>query len=180
VTGFYAWQLTFENNPNAMHDLVDRVQQALQVPGLDLVPLSGLHLTRQGLGFTDEVNGRDLIEIIDAARRLCAKLRPLELTLGPVDPDAEGVGLLVQPWAAVEELRSILRTAIGCVWPTVPEASDGFRPHITVAYSGSAAPTQPILKRLVTLRELRPITVNITTASLIALHRDAREYQWDR
>ncbi|MDZ5447072.1 2'-5' RNA ligase family protein [Micromonospora sp. 4G57] len=175
---FYTWHVTFEGQ-TALHDLVTSLQKELALPGLDPVPLDGLHLTMQGLGFTDEVHQQDLVRIIDEARNRCAALASIELTLGPVDPDAEGIGLLVAPWNAVEELRLTIRDAVGSVWTTVPEAADGFRPHVTIAYSGDSVPTQPIRARLVEVRDLTPVTVRITEVPLIALRREDRVYRWD-
>jgi hypothetical protein len=42
------------------------------VPGLDLVPTEGLHITMQGLGFTDEITKADAHAIAEAARPLLA------------------------------------------------------------------------------------------------------------
>ncbi|MEV6704990.1 2'-5' RNA ligase family protein [Micromonospora wenchangensis] len=174
---FYTWHLTFEHQPE-LHRLVTDLHQHLVLPGLDLVPLNGLHLTMQGIGFTDEVTDADVHAIVAEARRRCAVLPPLELTLGPVDPDAEGIGLLVQPWDRVERLRVTLRAAIGAVWPAVPESADGFRPHVTIAYSGSPAPTEPIRSQLANLRDRPPARVTLNEVSLIALRRDDHTYRW--
>ncbi|RQW93607.1 2'-5' RNA ligase family protein [Micromonospora inaquosa] len=174
---FYTWHLTFEHQPE-LHSLVTDLQSQLALPGLDLVPLDGLHLTMQGLGFTDEVTNSDIEAIVAETQRRCAGLPPLELSLGPVDPDAEGVGLLVRPWDRVEHLRATIRDAISAVWPAVPEAAEGFRPHVTIAYSGSQAPTEPICARLTTLRHRSPARVTIRQATLIALRREHRTYEW--
>ncbi|MBC9004025.1 2'-5' RNA ligase family protein [Micromonospora aurantiaca (nom. illeg.)] len=174
---FYTWHLTFEHQPE-LHRLVTGLQRQLTLPGLDLVPLDGLHLTMQGLGFTDEVTTNDIEAIVAETQRRCAGLQPLELSLGPVDPDAEGIGLLVRPWDRVEHLRATIRDAISAVWPAVPEAAEGFRPHVTVAYSGSQAPTGPICARLAELREQPPARVTIRQATLIALRREDQTYNW--
>ena len=174
---FYTWHLTFEHQPE-LHHLVTDLQRQLALPGLDLVPLDGLHLTMQGLGFTDEVTNSDIEAIVAETRRRWAGLPPLELSLGPVDPDAEGIGMLVRPWDRVEHLRATIRDAIGAVWQTVPEAAEGFRPHVTIAYSGSQAPTAPIRDRLNALRHQSPAEVTIRQATLIALRREHRSYRW--
>ncbi|MET7709022.1 2'-5' RNA ligase family protein [Micromonospora sp. NPDC005413] len=174
---FYTWHLTFEHQPE-LHHLVTDVQRQLTLPGLDLVPLDGLHLTMQGLGFTDEVTTSDIGAIVAETRRRCAGLPPLELSLGPVDPDAEGIGMLVRPWDRVEHLRATIRDAIGVVWQTVPEAAEGFRPHVTIAYSGSEAPTAPIRDRLNAFRHQPSARVTIRQATLIALRREHRSYRW--
>ncbi|WP_433532989.1 2'-5' RNA ligase family protein [Micromonospora sp. CA-263727] len=174
---FYTWHLTFEHQ-SELHELVKRQQGHLALPGLDLVPIDGLHLTMQGLGFTDEVSDDDVDAIVAEARQRCATLPPLEFSLGPVDPDPEGIGLLVQPWEQVEQLRAAIREAIGTVSHSVPEPADGFRPHVTIAYSSSSAPTAPIRNRLAHLRHLPSVNVTISRVPLIALRREGHAYRW--
>jgi 2'-5' RNA ligase len=175
---FFTWHVTFDGQPE-LQERVKRLQAELNLPGLDLVPLNGLHLTMQGLGFTDEVAGSDVSAIVEAARRACRTIAPLTLALGPIDPDPEGIGLLVSPWKPVEELRHTLRAAIGSVWDEVPEPAKGFRPHVTLAYSATTAAAEPIRARLKPLRDLPPTVVKIDGAQLIALNRDHRVYQWE-
>src|SRR5205814_1497997 len=170
---YYTWHLTFSGQ-RVLHDLVRHVQAALSVAGLDLVPVEGLHLTMQGVGFTDEVSRHDLDAIVAAVRQCCAGLGPMDLSLGPVDPDEEGVGLLVSPWGPIEDLRMAVRRGIGSVWDDVPEPAAGFRPHVTIAYSGAAVPTAPLRERLVPLLRLPPAKVRVDEAQLIALRRDDR------
>ncbi|MFC0504969.1 2'-5' RNA ligase family protein [Micromonospora costi] len=174
---FYTWHLTFEHQPE-LHNLTTQLQSQLAMPGLDLVPLDGLHLTMQGLGFTDEVSDDDINAIVAEARRRCAGMPPLELSLGPVDPDAEGIGLLVRPWDRVEALRATIRSAIATVWASAPEPADNFRPHVTLAYSGAPVPTEPIRAQLAKLRHLPVAQVRISEVPLIALRREGRTYRW--
>jgi 2'-5' RNA ligase len=175
---FYTWHLIFDGVDN-LRQLVTTAQARLVLPSLTLVPLDGLHLTMQGLGFTDEVNAADLDAIVSETRTRCRALSPFTLNLGPVDPDAEGIGLLIQPWQPVTRLRATLRDAIGAVWPEVPEAPNGFRPHVTIAYSNADTPAEPVREQLEPLRTQPPATVEITTAQLIRLNRDEHEYRWD-
>ncbi|MEV6370153.1 2'-5' RNA ligase family protein [Micromonospora musae] len=174
---FYTWHLTFQEQPE-LHRLVTDLHHHLQLPGLDPVPIDGLHLTMQGVGFTDEVSDSEVEAIITEARQRCSVLPPLDLSLGPVDPDAEGIGLLVQPWSAVEGVRTAIRAAIAAVRPTVSEPADGFRPHVTIAYSGAPAPAAPIRARLAEVRDLPAVTATISEVSLIALHREHHTYRW--
>jgi 2'-5' RNA ligase len=175
---FYTWHLTFDGAIE-VHALVHRLQAELGMEGLDLVPAEGLHLTMQGVGFTDEVSENDVAAIVRAVQDRCHQLTPFTLRLGPVDPDAEGIGLLVDPWAPVEDLRRAVRSAIGSVWDDVPEAEEGFRPHVTIAYSGADAPVGEIRTRLAALRGLPPATTYATQVQLIALRRDEMAYRWD-
>ncbi|MFC8849468.1 MULTISPECIES: hypothetical protein [unclassified Micromonospora] len=125
----YTWHLTFQDQP-VLHHLVTDLQQQLTLrPGLDLVPLDGLHLTIQGIGFTDEIPDSDIEAIVAETRQRCAALPLLKLSLGPLDPDAEGIGLLVQPWDPVERIRTTIRATIAAVWwHTVPNQPTGLEP----------------------------------------------------
>jgi len=177
---FYTWHLTFEESPE-LHELARQVQRELNVPGLDLVPEEGLHLTMQGIGFTDAVNTKDIDEIVAQARKRVGQLARFELTLGPVDPDAEGIGLLVAPWAEIEETRRQVRASIASVWnpENVPENETGFRPHVTVAYSTGAGDMAQIRERLASLRTVEPARVAVSQVQLIRLNRDEKVYRWD-
>jgi 2'-5' RNA ligase len=175
---FYTWHLTFDGAIE-VHKLVDRLQIELDLPGLDLVPQEALHLTMQGVGFTDEISDEDIRALVHAAHERCRYVAPFKLALGPVDPDAEGVGLLINPWTPVEDLRRTIRDAIGSVWADVPEPAEGFRPHITIAYSGADVPTEEIRTRLAALRDVPPAVSEVRQVQLIALRRDERMYRWD-
>lgn len=180
---FYTWHLTFKDQP-ALHSLSARVQQAIDLPYLSLVPDTWLHLTMQGLGFTDEITDGDLSAIIHATQARCADIPAFDIALGPIDPDSEGVGLLIRPWQPIINLRAAIRTAIATIWPQVPEPADGFRPHVTLAYSAADISAQPLRDRLTALRTLPPATAHIDTVELIRLGRDElgrdeHVYQWD-
>ncbi|WP_369696823.1 2'-5' RNA ligase family protein [Streptomyces sp. XD-27] len=148
------------------------------LPGLDPIPDQWLHLTMQGLGFIDEVDERDVQAIAAAAQRRLADLPALELTLTDVIVTPEAVLAPAQPTDAVTAVRETIRSAIAEVWPTVPEAPDGFRPHVSIAYSNSEAPAEPVYQALSTVNTA-PATARITAADLIVIHRDQRMYEWE-
>lgn len=174
---FYTWHLTFQRAA-AVHELAAAYRTALgPVPGLDLVPDQWLHLTMQGLGFTDQIPDRDVDAIAAASGKRLATLEPFDLTLHrPTvtpeairwDPDSTGP-------AAV---RDAIRAAIGEVWPHVPEPADGFTAHVTIAYSNTRAPAAPVQAALDRV-QAPPVTARIQTADLIVLNRDNRMYEWE-
>jgi 2'-5' RNA ligase len=177
---FYTWHITFDNEESKpLHDLVARLHDRLDgVAGLDLIPRRWLHLTMQGLGFTDDVTEADMRAIVDEATDRLAEVPAFDMTLGPVEGDDEATGLLVRPWEATGAVRNAVRGAIATVWDAVPEA-DEFRPHTSIAYSNSDAPVGPIRERLADLRGLEPVTIPIRSVQLIRLNRDHRMYEWD-
>ena len=177
---FYTWHLTFAGAPEVAR-LAAGWQDGIAAPGLDPVPPEWLHLTLQGVGFTDEIAAGDVVAILAAAGERCARLRPFALTLGPADADPEGVPLSVRPWAPVDALRDAVRASIEQVWGGrgVPEPADGFRPHVTVAYSSGGTPAAPLRERLVRLRRvLPPVEITVREVSLIELRRGHQRYTW--
>lgn len=175
---FYAWHLTFVGQAD-LHRLVRDYQAHLQVPELDLAPLEGLHLTMQGVGFTDEVDQGELGDIVTAARDRCAHLAPFDLTLGPARLDAEGIMLSVAPAEPVRRLRAMIREGIAQVWgeERVPEPVEPFTPHVTMAYSNAEGAAAPVIERLERTRPQQASTT-LDATRLIELERDAHVYRW--
>lgn len=175
---FYTWHLTMGADP-AVHELVaDYADLIGKLPMLDPVPTRWLHLTTQGVGFTDEVDQGDLERIVAATRTRCAGLAPIAVTLGPAKFDPEGFYLPVTPLDPLVELRDALRGAIGEVWGSgnVPE-STGFRPHVTLGYSNAAGPAEPVADAVADYPQ-HAVQTTVTSVSLIDLNRDHQEYQW--
>jgi 2'-5' RNA ligase len=177
---FYTWHLLFEERP-ALHTLVARYQEALAaLPGLDLVPIEWLHLTMQGVGFTDEVSKSDVAAIGEAVRRRLAGVAPAVLRFHQVLVRPEAVVLPASPSEVVVRLREEIRLCIAEVWGPdgVPERMEGFTPHVSLAYPNTTASATPILDALHRVTTA-PATVGIGSASLIRLERDDRLYHWD-
>jgi hypothetical protein len=59
----------------------------------------------------------------------------------------------------------------------VPERAEGFRAHVSLAYSSAAGPAAPIAAALDQVQS-EPVTVTVREAALIILNRDQRMYQW--
>lgn len=175
---FYTFHITFQDAPEVA-ELAAHYREALDLPTLDLVPDEGLHLTMQGVGFTDETPAAEVDAIAEAARARLGALDPFDITLGPADADPEAVMLQVSPWAPVEQVRAAVRAAIGDVWgdTRVPDRANRFTPHVSVAYSAADAPTSPLRQRLADV-EPRTISTRVTAVQLIDLNRDDRVYRW--
>jgi 2'-5' RNA ligase len=177
---FYTWHVTFDDQP-AVHRLAaDYVPVLNDLPTLDLIPVRWLHLTMQGIGFTDEVNRADIDAITDAARNRCAALAPFTIALGPAQVHPEALMLPVRPAEPVIQLRAAIRAAIADVWgpDNVPEDPHGFRPHVSLAYSNTAGPAEPIIQ-LLAARSVTVAEITVRRVALIDLNRDHRAYEWN-
>ena len=135
----------------------------------------------QGLGFTDDVTEADVQAIVSAVQNRVGELDRFALQLGPADADPQGVPLAVRPWEPVISLRRAVRQGIGDVWGAarVPEPADGFRAHVTISYSNSAADPGPLREALAKLRGVPPVETTVRHVSLIRLNRDQKTYVWE-
>ncbi|WP_052423769.1 2'-5' RNA ligase family protein [Nonomuraea candida] len=163
-----------------IHEFARQIQPELAATGaLGPIPLEWLHMTLQGVGFTDEVDEESVREVAAAVSDRVAGLGPVPVKLGPAAVDPEGVNLPVRPSAAVDAVRRAVRAGIADVWGAdrVPEAEEGFRPHVSLAYSQvSGIPLAPI--RAVLDKHAAALPAVLTRVSLIDISRDEQVYRW--
>jgi 2'-5' RNA ligase len=174
----YTWHVTFDDHPE-LHELVSAYQAALSpLGGLDLIPARWLHLTIQGIAFTDEISQQDIADIADAARKRLANQRPVSLTIGPAIVDPEAIMFEVMPPDALAPVRTAIRSAIADVRGAeqVPE-SDEWTPHISLAYSNSDGLAAPFIDAVSSVSN-PPATLTVSKVHLIELNRDTHLYQW--
>lgn len=178
---FYACHLTMEDQPE-LRELITAYQDALaRVPGLDLIPAQWLHLTLQGIGFTDEIHP-DQVEKVRASgsRRLAAVPAPTVTFHRPV-VRPEAVYLPAEPAHAIRAVREAVREAItdtfGPSWLTDADELRNYRPHVSVAYSNTSQPAQPILDALAGV-VVEPVSITLSHVDLLEYHRDRRMYEW--
>ncbi|WP_328871238.1 2'-5' RNA ligase family protein [Streptomyces sp. NBC_00287] len=176
---FYTWHLTFEGQGD-VHRLAAEYRAALAPQGDILTPIPDqwLHLTMQGIGFVGEVKEQDVQAIVDVATTRLAAVPAFDLKIGPEVLDPEAVLLHVQPDAPVRAVRDAICASIGDVLGDVPEKAEGFTPHVSVAYSSSDGPSEPIAQTLAG-SDFTPAHARIASAELIVIHRDHYMYEWE-
>lgn len=174
----YTWHVTFDNQP-ALHDLVRAYQDALApLPGLDVIPTRWLHLTMQGIAFTDEIGQQDISDIAKAACKRLAAQPPVALTVGPAIVDPEAIMLNVEPADSLNPVRTSIRAAIADVrGPGQVAESEQWTPHISVAYSHSDGPAESYIDAVSSVGP-ESTTLTVSAVQLIELNRDTRLYQW--
>ena len=173
----YTFHITFAHHPEVA-ELAARAQSRLDgLPGLDLIPARWLHLTTQGIGFTDEVPAEALAAIEAAARTRLAALQPATITLGPARSASEGITFWATPEHALDDIRAATRDAIAHVWSPdrVPDSED-WAPHVSIAYASTTGPSGAYDQALD--GDNSTVTVTPSAVQLIALSRDTHLYQW--
>jgi 2'-5' RNA ligase len=184
---FYACHLTPADQPE-LRRLVDTYQAALHdVPTTDLVPTRWLHLTMQGIGFTDEINSQEIEQVLLSLRERLRAVEPPTVTFQWPTVSHEAVYLLAQPPEPLQRLRLTAYDAIAAEldpgkFHEPRSAVDQYHPHVSVAYINADGPTKPIVDAIGDLdpTTLQPALVTFTQASLLVFHRDHRMYEWTR
>lgn len=177
----YVYFVTFHGTPG-LYGLVDVYQQRLaHLPGLDFIPHEWLHMTVQGIGFTDEISDRQRDAIHRAVQAELATVEPATVTFQPVVIHPEAVVMPAQPAEQLVNARAAIRRGITTVLgPDQLDGPDhGYRPHVTLAYNTTDRPSSDVLD---TIRDARPhpVTLTIHTIELLDMNRDHRMYQWDQ
>jgi 2'-5' RNA ligase len=91
----------------------------------------------------------------------------------------EAIALPPDPVQSLQHLRTVVREAIADVLgaDAVPDAPDGFQPHISLAYASTEQPADETLRAIVRV-DAEPVHLVVTAVSLIEMHRDRRMYEW--
>ncbi|WP_234017531.1 MULTISPECIES: 2'-5' RNA ligase family protein [unclassified Streptomyces] len=175
---FLTFHFTFQQAPD-VHRLASLYRHALaDVDGLNLVPDTWLHLTTQGLGFSDDVPDGDVQAILSAAADRLSHIPAFDVTLDRPEITPEAIRWEATPSGPPTAVRSALRDAIGSIWDAVPEPDDGFTPHVSIAYSNSTGPDDPVRAALDAV-ETHPATARLDQVELIVLNRDQQMYEWE-
>jgi 2'-5' RNA ligase len=176
---FYTWHITFSSS-EPIRQIVSLYAPVIsRVSTLDPVGVDGIHLTLQGIGFTDEVSNADIKRIVASTLSRCAQLEPIKARIDEPRIDEEAVHMNVHPVEQIAHVKLALRNGIGDVWghENIPETMDDFRPHITLAYSNGIAPIERI-DTAIKECSLPVADVLISAVSLIDLNRDRGRYEW--
>jgi 2'-5' RNA ligase len=179
---FYACHLTLDDQPQ-LRELVGRYQDAMRhLPNLDLIPPQWLHITAQGIGFTDEISPADLAAVTPAIQERLRDLEPPAATFQRATIRPEAVLLKAEPSQPLYQLRLALYDAIASVLGpdkfTEPRPGpQQFTPHVSAAYVSGDGPAEPIAQAIRHL-DPEPVTATFGTVSLLEFHRDRRMYEW--
>jgi len=183
---FYACHITFDNQPS-IQSLVTTYQETVAaIPGLDLIPPTWLHLTMQGIGFTDEISDS---EIDDITTRISDHLAPLTrpiVTFARPVVQPEAILIPATPVDALDDVRrqthEAIREVIGAERAPDSDLSqtlETYMPHISIAYINKFGPAEPYIDALHSISH-DPVTVPISTVSVLTFHRDNKMYEWTR
>lgn len=176
-TRFYTWHITQDEAPTVI-DLARRHQDALRpFPSLDPVPSKWLHMTMQGVGHVEDVPQAAIDRVIDSVGSRLADVAPISTTYQRAHIFREAIALPPSNPEAFTQLRREVRAGIADALGECPEPEEGFRAHVSAAYSNADADSAPIRNALA-LAQPEPVQASYSKISLIVIHRDNRMYEW--
>lgn len=160
------WHMLMNTYPQACAAAKDAQEILADFPGLHMTPRKWLHITTLVAGSTDDITRTQMSAMVSDAQRLLSDVTPIPVTLGKILYHPEAIMLLVQPG---EALKPILNAAQSATQKAVGHAGaikkpfSPWTPHMTVSYSTTEQPAEPILSALgKTVRERRILINSLT------------------
>ncbi|MFI6317351.1 2'-5' RNA ligase family protein [Nonomuraea sp. NPDC050556] len=174
--GLLYWHVLLGDEPDAVAIVQEAQARLGGLSGLDLVPLTHIHLTVLVAGYSHEITSAQVDEMAREAGRELAEAEPISVTLGRVLYHPEAIILAAQPAERLAPLLEAARTATRAVTGQEGRlAHDSWTPHVTVAYSSANGPAAPIINALGKRLPDREVTVH--SLSLVA--QDGPETTWE-
>lgn len=179
------WHITFDGAIELQRH-VERYQEALcELPGLNPVPVEWLHLTIQGVGYTDETDSETVPAVVEAVRRKVSTVPAFDLTFGDPVIYGEAIAIRPEPAEPLQQLLIAIRSGLATVLgedqvPTGPEQAHGFHPHVSLAYSHVNTDAEPYRRALAAVND-QAVTTRVSEVTLIRQERQLEPhwlYRW--
>jgi len=179
----FACYLTFETQPQ-LHRLVAAYQDELADLGpIDVIRPQWLHLTMQGIAFSDELDPGQADQLAAAVRERLVGTASCEFAVHRPMVGSDGVYLPAVPAGRLAELRGRVAAAAGDLLAPNPlyalpgQGNGTFSPHVSIAYANGDLPREAMLSRLARV-DAPAVTVPVREVTMLNLRRDHRRWAW--
>ncbi|MEV4005493.1 2'-5' RNA ligase family protein [Actinomadura sp. NPDC049753] len=176
--GTLYWHILVGDQPEA-RDLAQTGQKRLAgIHGLHMTPTEWLHITTLVVGPTHEMTPEQQHEMLTAASGLLADLPPVTVKLSRILYHPEAIAVAVHPTDHLKRIRNAVETATRKVTgrPGHTEGPTQWTPHMTLAYSETEQPAEPLITALG--RELPTLEIAIDAVSLVEQRGAERLWDW--
>ena len=172
------WHILLGDDPH-VHALAAEAQRRLaSFGGLHMTPQRWLHMTTLVVGSTDEIAEHQMTAMTEQAAKLLSRVDPITVTLGRILYHPEGIVLGTQPadtlTPVLHAVQTATRNATG--YQGRISGSTPWIPHVTICYSTSRQPAEPIIKALG--HELPSRQVRVSAVSLVVQRGPERLWDW--
>ncbi|EYT77949.1 hypothetical protein CF54_40075 [Streptomyces sp. Tu 6176] len=162
--------------------LFEPYRELAEQPGLCPVWPEWMHLTVLHAGPQDSATPAEIDRLVTGVARRAARLEPFDVVLSRPDIGTAAVESKGYPGAPLRRLWEmtwqVQQTVVGDRWPLIPSSP---YPHVTHAYAGADGhlADRGALKVLLSDLPGGPVTVPVTTLTLVAEWHDRSEIMWD-
>lgn len=175
--GTVYWHMLMKDQP----DVADLARQARErlAPfgtGLHMTPPAWLHMTALMAGPAEGFTANQLQQMTDTASGLLADLQPVGVTVGRILYHPEAIMLGVTPVRALQPIHdAAMQATKHATGGQEPDLSP-WVPHITICYSTSDQPAQPLIDALG--MQLPGRDIQISALHLVVQHGPERSWDW--
>lgn len=177
--GTVYWHILLGRYPEVQAAAHAAQQRLSGVSGLHLTPLRWLHMTTLVVGTLDEVSREQMKDMTQLASEKLAATAPIPITLGRVLYHPEAIMLGIRPEGALNPILEATQDATRVVMGKEGQINSGtdWTPHMTLCYSESDQPADPIVEALG--NELPGCNVTIDRVNLVVQHGPERLWNWE-
>jgi 2'-5' RNA ligase len=175
--GALYWHILVGDHPEA-RDLAHTAQKRLAgFHGLHMTPTEWLHITTLIVGSTNDMTPDQQYEMLTAASELLAALPPVTMTLSRILYHPEAIAVAVQPTDALKQIRNAVQAATHRVTGREGHSkSTQWTPHMTIAYSETEQPAEPLIAALG--REVQSHEFTVDAVTLVEQRGAERLWDW--
>jgi 2'-5' RNA ligase len=176
--GLLWWLVLLGGNPQLRSAARAAQSRISNFPGLYMTPLRWLHLTVLIAGPAEQISEHARNEMLAIARSSLAGTGPITIELGRIFYHPEAIVLTAHPADALSPIRDAAQRATREVTGhsgSDDRSSPQWTPHVTLCYSTSVQPAQPIIAALG--KELPTCQASIDNLSLVA--QQGTEWLWN-
>ncbi len=174
--GLLYWHMLVGHHPEVTALAQEIRQRVAGFDGIHLTPPNWLHMTTLIAGPSADIHQQQIEEMAASAQRRLAAQPPIPVTLGRVLYHPEAIMLAAEPPAALAPIREAALAATREVTASQPPPDVTWTPHITVCYSESRQPAEPIIAAIG--RHLPERRVEISEVSLVIQQGPERLWDW--
>lgn len=177
--GLLWWLVLLGDNPQLRGAARSAQNSISKFPGLHMTPLERLHLTVLVAGPADQIPENARSEMLAVARSYLAATRPITIEFGRIFYHPEAIVLTIHPAEALSPIHEAAQRATQAVTGhsgNNDRLSPQWVPHVTLCYSTSVQPAQPIIAALG--KRLPNFQASIDTLSLVAQQGAERLWNW--
>jgi 2'-5' RNA ligase len=172
------WHVLLGHDPQLRSSVRSAQARIARFPGLHMTPLQWLHLTVLIVGRSDQIPDQAIDEMLRVARSLLSRVAPITVEFSHILYHPEAIMLAAHPADALGPVREAARQATQAVSGHEGALSRSSRlwiPHVTLCYSTSDQPAEPIIAALG--KNLPSCHVSVDTLSLVI--QRGPEWLWD-